>query len=165
MDVVKQRMQLGIYRNVGDCMRSVLRREGVWGLYRSMPTTMAMNLPFGSILVASNESLKQILGIRKSRQDTRALLPWHFLSAGLSGAIASACTQPLDVVKTRLQTQDLQSLYRLSGLAGPNTEMDCLLRPRPDGSSMREPMIYAGDHPNLRPPKYSGLLAALRTIR
>ena len=25
----------------GDCLRSVLRREGLWGFYRSMPTTMA----------------------------------------------------------------------------------------------------------------------------
>ena len=33
-------------------------------------------------------------------------LPRYFLSAGLSGAVASAATQPLDVVKTRLQTQD-----------------------------------------------------------
>ena len=32
--------------------------------------------------------------------------PRYFLSAGLSGAVASAATQPLDVVKTRLQTQD-----------------------------------------------------------
>ena len=38
--MVKQRMQLGCYRNVGDCLRSVLRREGAWGFYRSMPTTL-----------------------------------------------------------------------------------------------------------------------------
>lgn len=146
MDVVKQRMQLGRYQYVGDCLRSVLRREGVWGLYRSMPTTLAMNVPFGSILVASNESMKQFLGIRKIRQDTRSLLPWYFLSAGLSGAVASAATQPLDVVKTRLQTQD------------------CLVRPKSDGSSMREAVTYAGDSANLRTPKYSGFLPAVRTI-
>lgn len=147
MDVVKQRMQLGRYKHVGDCLRSVLRREGAWGLYRSMPTTLAMNVPYGSILVASNESMKQFLGVRKIRQDTRNLLPWYFLSAGLSGAVASAATQPLDVVKTRLQTQD------------------CLVRPkRPDGSSMREPVTYAGDSTNLCAPKYSGFLPAVRTI-
>lgn len=32
---------------------------------------------------------------------------WHFASAGVAGVVASACTQPLDVVKTRLQTQEI----------------------------------------------------------
>mmetsp|Transcript_81434 Transcript_81434/g.174336 ORF Transcript_81434/g.174336 Transcript_81434/m.174336 type:complete len:358 (-) Transcript_81434:63-1136(-) len=107
MDLVKQRMQLGCYRNVGECLRLVLRLEGMRGLYRSMPTTMAMNIPFGSVLVATNESLKVSFGIvHMKREDARASLPWHFLSAGLGGALASGATQPLDVIKTRLQTQD-----------------------------------------------------------
>lgn len=110
MDLVKQRMQLGCYRGVGDCLRLVLLREGLGALYRSMPTTMAMNVPFGSVLVATNETLKRRLGLcgKPSRlDDSRSKLPWYFLSAGLSGALASCVTQPLDVVKTRLQTQDL----------------------------------------------------------
>lgn len=32
--------QLLPFPSAGDCLRSVLRREGVWGLYRSMPTTL-----------------------------------------------------------------------------------------------------------------------------
>lgn len=144
MDVVKQRMQLGCHRGVGDCLRTVLRLEGLNGLYRSMPTTLAMNVPFGSVMVASNESLKLSLGIRQParQEDAKAALPWYFLSAGLSGALASAATQPLDVVKTRLQTQDI--LVDPWGSSGARVE--------------------AFSSHSRRAPKYSGLLSAAGTI-
>mmetsp|Transcript_33794 Transcript_33794/g.53735 ORF Transcript_33794/g.53735 Transcript_33794/m.53735 type:complete len:383 (+) Transcript_33794:60-1208(+) len=108
MDTVKQRMQLGCYRSVGDCLRQIHHWEGLGALYRSMPTTLAMNLPFGSVLVATNESLKLHFGLgQNKRQSTHSNLLLYFLCAGCSGAVASAATQPLDVVKTRLQTQDV----------------------------------------------------------
>lgn len=142
MDVVKQRMQLGCYKSVGDCIRTVVRHEGLGSLYRSMPTTMAMNVPFGSVLVAANESIKMSLGIRKTRPDQAyAALPWYFLSAGASAALASCVTQPLDVIKTRLQTQDLllsPLASRSSGLSGGSCER--------------------------RAPKYAGFLPAVTTI-
>lgn len=166
MDVVKQRMQLGCYRSVGECLRSVVRHEGLGGLYRSMPTTLAMNVPFGSILVASNESIKTLLGIQ--RRTDRASLPWYFLSAGVSGAVASAATQPLDVVKTRLQTQDLLAGQHLSTPSAPS---------RPSGFSSSASIGAAarevrpadratpvGSNTVVRPPKYTGLLPAVRTI-
>lgn len=106
MDVVKQRMQLGCYSRLGDCLRHTWQKEGIGALYRSMPTTLAMNVPFGSVLVAANESLKLHLGLG-SETSRKSSLPWYFLTAGMSGAIASAATQPLDVIKTRLQTQDV----------------------------------------------------------
>jgi len=142
MDVVKQRMQLGCYRGVYDCLGSILRLEGLSGLYRSMPTTLAMNLPFGSVLVAANESIKTCLGIKGDAriEDAKTVLPWYFLSAGLSGALASAATQPLDVVKTRLQTQDVLIGQSQSTSSSGGRSVDC------------------------RSPKYPGLVPAVTTI-
>jgi len=147
MDLVKQRMQLGHYSGIGDCLKQVRRREGLGALFRSMPTTLAMNLPFGSVLVASNESLKQHFRLdvkHHRRDDPWATLPWYFASAGISGAVASGATQPLDVIKTRLQTQDL-------------------LMTQPDIStsqSSRSPT----DRANISRPKYSGFFSAFSTI-
>jgi len=108
MDVVKQRLQLGCYKNAYDCISHTCRHEGVIAFYRSLPSTLIMECPFYAILVASNESLKLVLGMEgASRSDSRAGMAWHFASAGVSGIIASAITQPLDVVKTRLQTQEV----------------------------------------------------------
>lgn len=48
MDVVKQRLQLrdSPYRGVADCVRRILKEEGVRAFYRSYPTTLVMNIPF-----------------------------------------------------------------------------------------------------------------------
>ncbi|EQC29714.1 hypothetical protein SDRG_12486 [Saprolegnia diclina VS20] len=45
MEVVKQRMQLGRYASATDCMRSILRDEGLHGFYRGLPTSVAMMAP------------------------------------------------------------------------------------------------------------------------
>jgi len=159
MDVVKQRMQLGAYRNIGDCLRSTLRCEGVRGLYRSVPTTLALNVPFGGVFVASNESLKLYLGLGEnsgSNRDasrsasSRSNLPLHFLSAGLSGALAAGVTQPLDVVKTRLQTQDVAV-----GNAARNASQV---------GSQAAGWQAVGDARHLVLPKYSGFVPTVMTI-
>merc|ERR1711904_754380 len=110
MDVVKQRLQLGRYRGTFDCITSVWRHEGLKAFYRSLPTTLVSECPFHGVLVASNESLKVLLGLETRGSEntgSTAYLGWHFFSTGLSGMIAAVATQPLDVVKTRLQTQNV----------------------------------------------------------
>jgi len=107
-DVVKQRLQLGRYDGMWDCVSKMLRHEGVAAFYRSLPTTLISECPFHGVLVASNESLKILLGLSRhttSSEGRRSALGWHFLSTGISGMVAAVVTQPLDVVKTRLQTQ------------------------------------------------------------
>ena len=39
----------------------VYSTEGLSAFFRSLPTTLAMNVPFGSVVVATNELLKMIL--------------------------------------------------------------------------------------------------------
>ena len=45
MDVVKQRLQLGYYSGVSDCIRRIAAEEGLRGFLRSYPTTLGMNIP------------------------------------------------------------------------------------------------------------------------
>lgn len=105
-DVVKQRLQLGCHTGAVDCAVSVWRREGLVAFYRSLPTTLMMNIPYNGMLIAANESLKRFLSLKNYDEGaTFADAPWYFVSAGSSGAFAAAMTLPLDVVKTRLQTQ------------------------------------------------------------
>jgi len=113
-DVAKQRLQLGYHASLLDCVRDVARKGGLAALYRSLPTTLAMNAPYGSISVAVNESLKTRWRRSASTTSDRGSvdLPVHALlaSGGLAGAVASLATTPLDVVKTRLQTQGLAAV-------------------------------------------------------
>lgn len=142
-DVVKQRMQLVCDSSVYRSLTGIVRREGVAALFRSMPTTLAMNLPFGSILVAANESFKHSMSLEEST-DGRSVLPWYFISAGISGGIAAAATQPLYVIKTRLQTQD------------------CLARDL--GPSSSEAASSAQKLSSQLMPKYNGFVTASKMI-
>jgi solute carrier family 25 iron transporter 28/37 len=103
LDVVKQRLQLGYYRGVVDCLRTIMQREGLLGLYRSYPTTLLMNMPHAAVTVAANESFKKALTPEGQQP---GLLTFLLAGAG-AGAVAAAATCPLDVIKTRLQTAAL----------------------------------------------------------
>ncbi|KAL7524842.1 hypothetical protein ACHAXR_000740 [Thalassiosira sp. AJA248-18] len=84
--------------------------EGWKGLYRSFPITVMTNVPYGMIMMTTNEWLRGVLedglyGIHHNQEEN----PFHFATILLSGmgagTIASAVTAPLDRIKTRLQTQ------------------------------------------------------------
>lgn len=84
--------------------RDILRDEGLGGLYRSFPVTLFMNIPFLSIVVTINENMKTFIKPHE-RQNPYF---WYFSCAGIAGGLAGIVTNPLDVVKTRLQTQEVQ---------------------------------------------------------
>ncbi|KAF0698731.1 Aste57867_10685 [Aphanomyces stellatus] len=102
MDVVKQRLQLGYYSGVINCIKTMVRTEGVKALYLSFPTTLFMNLPYSMIMVSTNETMKKLLN-----PSSEINVGAYVMSGGIAGAVAGAITNPLDVTKTRLQTQML----------------------------------------------------------
>ena len=110
-DTVKQRMQLGYYKNVLHCIRSVAAKEGVRAFYLSMPTTLAMNLPYGSVMVAVNESARKLISPGDGKISTSTSL----MAGSIAGAVAAMSTTPLDVIKTRLQTQNLEPCPKVIG--------------------------------------------------
>ncbi|CAK9174214.1 unnamed protein product [Ilex paraguariensis] len=103
MDVVKQRLQLGNspYRGVLDCVRRVLREEGIKAFYASYKTTVIMNAPYTAVHFASYEAVKRgLMEVSpKSASDERLVV--H----ATAGALAAVVTTPLDAVKTQLQCQ------------------------------------------------------------
>ncbi|EED87351.1 predicted protein, partial [Thalassiosira pseudonana CCMP1335] len=100
MDTMKQRMQLGHYDNLRHAFVSIVWGDGWKGLYRSLPVTVMTNIPYGMIMMTTNEWL---------HGDDHYERPFHFTTILLSGmgagTIAAFLTAPLDRVKTRLQTQ------------------------------------------------------------
>ncbi|CAM9643176.1 unnamed protein product, partial [Heterosigma akashiwo] len=97
--VVKQRLQLGYYRGIAIAW-TVYPLAGAQAFFVSLPITLAMNIPYGCIMVATNESLKRVL-----RPGGDYDLGTHMAAGTGAGAAASLVTTPLDVVKTRLQVQ------------------------------------------------------------
>ena len=120
VDTVKQRLQMthSPYAGVWDCARGTVREQGFGALYRSYPTTLAMNVPFTAIHFTAYESAKIALGKHKwfakndsddsesgsSSEMDEETFAAQFAAGGLAGGLAAAATNPLDVVKTRMQT-------------------------------------------------------------
>lgn len=119
-DAVKQRLQMfnSPYRNVVDCLRSVLRTEGAVALFRAFPTQLAMSLPQQVVHFLLYERCQDIVNAE------RRYVWWsHVLSGGVAGGVAAALTTPLDVCKTLLNTQERCALdachcERVVGLRG-----------------------------------------------
>ena len=105
VDTVKQRLQLreSPYKGVVDCVSKTLRNEGIRAFYRSYPTTLAMNVPFTAIHFSVYEGAKRALF--KASEAEREGFAVQFAAGGIAGGLAAAMTNPMDVVKTRMQTE------------------------------------------------------------
>ena len=105
VDTVKQRLQLqgSPYKGALDCVAKTFRTEGVRAFYRSYPTTLAMNVPFTAIHFSTYESAKTALF--KASEAEKEGFAVQFAAGGIAGGLAAAATTPMDVIKTRMQTQ------------------------------------------------------------
>lgn len=108
MDTIKQRMQLGHYNSMQHAITLILHHEGWMGLYRSFGVTVLTNLPYGMVMMSTNEFVRDtLLDIRAANGNTSQILDLQttMVAGCTAGAVAATVTAPLDRVKTRLQTQ------------------------------------------------------------
>lgn len=106
MEVVKQRAQVRGAPSV-TVARDLLRREGGRAFFKGYALTVGVFGPYSMFYFVSYERLKEWWGARLGTDGDLAKLPLYAVtaSASMSGAVAGALTCPLDIVKTRLQTQ------------------------------------------------------------
>jgi solute carrier family 25 (mitochondrial iron transporter), member 28/37 len=112
LDTIKQRLQLGHYTGMQDAAIQIIKQEGALALYRSLPITLLTNLPYGSIMVSTNEVCKSYLSDVYGGHGMPPSLSICLLSSAVGGFIASFLTTPLDRIKTMLQVQELKPCER-----------------------------------------------------
>ncbi|CAA2977617.1 mitochondrial substrate carrier family C [Olea europaea subsp. europaea] len=100
-EVLKQRLQAGLFDNVGEAIIGTWQQDGLRGFFRGTGATLFREVPFyvaGMGLYAeSKKAAQQLLG--------RELEAWETIAVGaLSGGLTAVLTTPFDVIKTRMMT-------------------------------------------------------------
>ncbi|KAK1358291.1 Mitochondrial arginine transporter BAC2 [Heracleum sosnowskyi] len=130
VELVKIRLQLqGIVPNKAEqaqnfngptsVVKGIYRTEGLRGIYRGLTVTVLRDAPSYAFYFFTYEYVREQLhpGCRKSGQETCKTM---LMAGGLAGVASWTCCYPLDVVKTRLQSQSPSSPLKYNGI------VDCL---------------------------------------
>lgn len=92
------------YRGVKDAVETIVRKEGWRSLFHGYKATLQRDLPFSAIQFAFYEEFQRVAkGLKKEGEELG--VGEEIVTGGLAGGLAGVITCPLDVVKTRLQTQ------------------------------------------------------------
>ncbi|KAL1954062.1 hypothetical protein VTO42DRAFT_1796 [Malbranchea cinnamomea] len=91
------------YRSTLDAFRTIIRTEGFGALYYGFKATLFRDLPFSALQFAFYEQEQKMAKQWAGSRDIG--LPLEILTATTAGGMAGVLTCPLDVVKTRIQTQ------------------------------------------------------------
>uniref|UniRef100_A0A7S1XCF3 Mitochondrial carrier protein n=1 Tax=Compsopogon caeruleus TaxID=31354 RepID=A0A7S1XCF3_9RHOD len=129
-EMTKQRLQVGVYRNVGHALRELLHESAgnVGTMYRGLGAQLSRDVPFVMVEFLCYENLKSaVLNGRNpmSPASTSAMTLTQnesVLVGSICGAMAALVSNPMDVVKTRLMTQMPDAPRRYQGL------IDCAMR-------------------------------------
>ncbi|KAL3681359.1 hypothetical protein R1sor_024315 [Riccia sorocarpa] len=119
LDVVKTRLQVARFPKNGapvnfrggiiaGSLAQIFKEEGVKGLYRGLSPTMVALLPNWAVYFTVYEQLKRLLRTDDGSGHMKLSPGRNVLAAAGAGCATSLVTNPLWVVKTRLQTQRLR---------------------------------------------------------
>lgn len=120
VDVIKERLQVQTkmqaysYKSGLDALSQVMKFEGIRGLYKAYPATVLSFGPFSALYFLFYEKLKGLVVhndpstyLERVKQKSHVEIGFFqsmFVSM-IAGAAASLLTNPLDLVKLRLQVQ------------------------------------------------------------
>jgi len=91
---------------VWNTLFEVGQKEGFRGYFKGHFAMLARILPYAAIQFTVYDQLKKLLNVEQKRSS------WRFLVCGAGAGIAcTACTYPLDVIRTRLAFQVSQKYY------------------------------------------------------
>lgn len=128
----------GAFKKVGGGVFEMIRRSGVFSLWKGLPPTLWRDVPFSGIYWCALDCVRQHLipVVRlKVKSESATIVTASFASSVFASALAATLTTPFDVIKTRRQTASsrgatlpgggkastvrlLRELYLAEGVAG-----------------------------------------------
>ncbi|KAM5301791.1 solute carrier family 25 member 48 isoform 1-T1 [Glossophaga mutica] len=143
LDTVKTRLQAGVgYGNTLSCIRTVYRKESVFGFFKGMSFPLASIAVYNSVVFGVFSNTQRFLSQHQSREPEAG--PPHTLSnlllaSMVAGVVSVGLGTPVDLIKIRLQMQ-----------TQPFRETNLSLKPR---------VVALGDRP-----AYQGPVHCIATI-
>ena len=109
-DTVKVHLQTQDYRNpvykgTLDCIKKIVQRDSLKGLYRGMSSPMA-----GVTVV--NAIVFGVYGNAERHLSDPTSLYSHFLAGSMAGLAQSVICSPMELIKTRLQVQQNMAIQK-----------------------------------------------------
>nr|CCW28848.1 putative mitochondrial carrier protein [Arachis duranensis] len=106
-EVLKQRLQAGLYDSLGEALVGTWRQDGLGGFFRGTGATLCREVPFYVAGMGLYDESKKAV----QRLIQRELEPWEAVVVGaIAGGLAGVTTTPFDVIKTRMMTTQGQSV-------------------------------------------------------
>ncbi|GAV26829.1 hypothetical protein PMKS-000285 [Pichia membranifaciens] len=107
IDIIKTRMQNqkgnSMYSSYLDCLKKLVRNEGLLGLYSGLLPQIVGVAPEKAIKLTLNDLVRGFG--KKNSLNGDITLPWEVLAGSTAGLCQVIVTNPLEVSKIRLQTQ------------------------------------------------------------
>ncbi|KII93679.1 hypothetical protein PLICRDRAFT_49701 [Plicaturopsis crispa FD-325 SS-3] len=91
-----------LYKNSIDCAKKIFRNEGFLGFYRGLGPQLIGVAPEKAIKLTVNDLIR---GRAMDPETGRIGLGWEFVAGGTAGGCQVVFTNPLEIVKIRLQIQ------------------------------------------------------------
>lgn len=105
IDLVKTRMQAqkhkAAYANSFDCFKKIIKNEGFKGLYSGLAAQLVGVAPEKAIKLTVNDLIRKI----GTEDDGSITMKWEIMAGMSAGACQVIFTNPLEIVKIRLQMQ------------------------------------------------------------
>lgn len=110
------------YKGLTDAVRTIVQKEGGATLLYGYRATLTRDLPFSALQLTFYEKFRQLaFRITTPGEDSELALWAELLTGAAAGGLAGVLTTPLDVVKTRMQTQNETSggpMLKTNSIAG-----------------------------------------------
>ncbi|KAL0452210.1 UNVERIFIED_CONTAM: putative S-adenosylmethionine carrier 2, chloroplastic [Sesamum latifolium] len=107
-EVLKQRLQAGLYDNVGEALVETWRQDGLGGFFRGTGMTLCREIPFyvAGLGLYTESKKVQIILISCCPADGRtgAKTVGTIAVGAITGGLTAVLTTPFDVIKTRMMT-------------------------------------------------------------
>lgn len=102
-ELVKQRLQSGIYPGFRAGIRTIVQKEGALGLYTGYKATLMRDIPYTMLEFGLYSQFKKLLRLTLGKSKLSG--SQELLMGGVAGGLTGFLTTPLDLAKTRLMTQ------------------------------------------------------------